>query len=167
MKRLDTLPYLSHQATSHSMNRRPHVPLITTVEAGLGDNGHSPPPACALPGDRWLWCWPLIVTEGEEARIRGGGGFTRRHFTCVGESVRRHPWLPSNTALQFMQLPRQKSYFRSLRERRSRVRFLALLGCIAALHLVILVTTARSKQRLTENGWKNNPKIGSCFCMWV
>lgn len=40
-------------------------------------------------------------------------------------------------------------------------------GCIPALHLVILVTTARSKQRLTENGWKSNPKIESCFCMWV
>lgn len=73
---LDTLPYLSHQTSPNSTNKLPLVLLITTIEAGLGDNTHSPPPAPALPGDRWVWCWPLIVTEGSGGVEKAKGSFT-------------------------------------------------------------------------------------------
>lgn len=65
-------PKLSHQTSPNSTNE--HVPLITTAEAELGDNRHSP--ASALPGDRWVWFWPLIVAEGSGGVEEAEGSLT-------------------------------------------------------------------------------------------
>lgn len=58
------LLYLSHQTSPNNTNELPDALLITTVEAGLRDNRHPPTPATALPGDRSVKGWLLVVTEG-------------------------------------------------------------------------------------------------------
>lgn len=73
---------------------RTNVLLITTAEDVLADNRHSP--ASALPGDGWVWFWPLIVAEGSGGVEEVEGSLTA---TSPG-SVRAHGGLHGCPAIR-------------------------------------------------------------------